>query len=232
MSTGLWVLGYGSLIYKPPPHYTLRIPAIIFGFMRRFWQSSIDHRGTPAYPGRVANLIPYNDILKHREFQIDMQKYFKGGDVKQEKDLTTVGVVYYIPPEFADEVKEYLDEREQNGYTTHQVEVQLEPSEEQIADLEEILNGSSSSLEPVTDKYILKTTVYIGTMENEAFVGPEDITDTAKVISTAHGPSGSNYVYLKLLCDWLRAMPQHTSLTVTDTYLRVLLEEVDRLMTE
>lgn len=230
MNKGLWVLGYGSLIYKPPPHYTHRIPAIIFGFMRRFWQSSIDHRGTVTYPGRVANLIPYDDILNNKQFQLELEIFFQGAKVLQERDLTTVGVVYYIPPEFADEVKEYLDVREQNGYTTHQVEVQLEPNQEQLIALKDTLQ--LLPMDPITNKYILRTTVYIGTIDNEAFVGPESIVETAKVIARAHGPSGSNYVYLKLLCDSLASMPQHTGLTISDTYLPVLLKEVDKLMTQ
>ncbi|KAK9657798.1 hypothetical protein V6Z96_002046 [Aspergillus fumigatus] len=34
----LWVFGYGSLIWKPPPHYDQRVPGYIDGYVRRFWQ--------------------------------------------------------------------------------------------------------------------------------------------------------------------------------------------------
>ncbi|CAG8030661.1 unnamed protein product [Penicillium nalgiovense] len=34
----LWVFGYGSLIWKPPPHYDQRVPGYISGYVRRFWQ--------------------------------------------------------------------------------------------------------------------------------------------------------------------------------------------------
>ncbi|KAK9389120.1 ChaC-like protein-domain-containing protein [Lipomyces mesembrius] len=52
-----WIFGYGSLIFKPPPDVEMAVPGYISGYIRRFWQKSHDHRGTPTAPGRVVTLI-------------------------------------------------------------------------------------------------------------------------------------------------------------------------------
>lgn len=227
---GLWILGYGSLIYKPPPHFTHRIPAIIHGFERRFWQSSIDHRGTPEAPGRVVTLIPYEEIVNRESFKNDFYKYEKLDATNLTKDdLTTLGVVYYIPSDHAADVREYLDVREQNGYTLHEVDVHLDVSPLQESELQESLNHLE--IHETSGRRVLRTTVYIGTVDNEAFVGPEKIKETAEVIATSHGPSGSNYKYLKQLCDSLDEMTSNGSFLMdTDNYLKELLEEVHKNM--
>ncbi|CAI4060491.1 hypothetical protein N7582_001631 [Saccharomyces uvarum] len=226
-NSGIWVLGYGSLIYKPPPHYTHRIPAIIHGFARRFWQSSTDHRGTPESPGRVATLIPYEEIVGRPAFLKDFNRYSQGTPIQGPDDLITIGVVYYIPTEHAQEVREYLDIREQNGYTLHEVEVHLETDREHEAELGSALE--QLPLHDKTGKRVLLTTVYIGTVDNEAFVGPETVDETARVIATSHGPSGSNYEYLAKLQQALTQMPIIKERgSITDHYLTALLESVHK----
>ena len=83
----VWLFGYGSLIYKAGFPYLERRPARIRGWVRRFWQGSHDHRGTPEAPGRVLTLIE------------------KPGALCQ-------GMAYRITPA----VFEPLDVREKNGY--------------------------------------------------------------------------------------------------------------------
>ena len=83
----VWLFGYGSLIYKADFPYIERRTASIRDWVRRFWQGSHDHRGTPDSPGRVVTLIPQRDAI-------------------------CVGMAYLITPD----TLEHLDVREKNGY--------------------------------------------------------------------------------------------------------------------
>lgn len=83
----VWLFGYGSLIYKADFAYLDRKPACIYGWARRFWQGSHDHRGTPDAPGRVLTLI-------------------------EEPCARCVGMAYQVTPD----IFEHLDHREKNGY--------------------------------------------------------------------------------------------------------------------
>jgi cation transport regulator ChaC len=83
----VWLFGYGSLIYKVDFPYIERRPASVWGWSRRLWQGSHDHRGTPAHPGRVVTLVP---------------------DV----DARCMGMAYRVAPSTFAQV----DYRERNGY--------------------------------------------------------------------------------------------------------------------
>lgn len=91
------------------------------------------------------------------------------------------GVAYRIAPERVAEVKEYLDIREINGYTIHYTPFHPAP-------------GVDPALLPQRGPF--QTLVYIGTPDNEQFVGPQDPQKLAEHIYRSKGPSGLNRDYL------------------------------------
>ncbi|GBE79333.1 Glutathione-specific gamma-glutamylcyclotransferase [Sparassis crispa] len=105
------VFGYGSLIFKPPPHVIAQVPGFLKGYVRRFAQKSHDHRGTPENPGRAVTLVHVEDW-----------EAFSGSDPFPHDDVVW-GIAYTIDPLYASEVREYLDYREKDGYTLEQLDV-------------------------------------------------------------------------------------------------------------
>lgn len=134
-----------------------------------------------------------------------------------EEDLKVWGTAYYISPEHVEEVKEYLDEREQDGYSTHRVLFNVHSLPELTPETKEILDKIPRNQDG--DLYI-ESMIYIGTIDNESFVGPEDISNTADIIRTGKGPSGLNFEYLNELAKAVRSLdPQSRS---RDYYLEDL----------
>ena len=95
-----WLFGYGSLIWRPDIDFVDRRPARIYGWQRRFWQGSHDHRGVPDRPGRVVTLI-------------------------QNARSYCDGMAYLVDAETIDETFARLDHREKNGYERFAVELHL-----------------------------------------------------------------------------------------------------------
>ncbi|KAH9951853.1 ChaC-like protein [Amylocystis lapponica] len=105
------VFGYGSLIFKPPPHVLSQVPGFLKGYVRRFAQKSHDHRGTPENPGRVVTLV----------HKVDWDA-FSGSDPFPDDDVVW-GIAYTIDPLYESEVRDYLDYREKDGYTLEMLDV-------------------------------------------------------------------------------------------------------------
>ena len=86
-----WIFGYGSLIWRPGFEFAESKVARVNGWVRRFWQASPDHRGTPEAPGRVATLLRW-------------------------PGRRCVGMAYRLHPGAEDDIMAGLDRREVEGY--------------------------------------------------------------------------------------------------------------------
>jgi len=93
-----WVFGYGSLMWRPAFSFEYSRPGYIRGFERRFWQGSVDHRGTPDAPGRVVTLVRKADAL-------------------------CWGTAFKIRREDKEQIYAALDLRESGGYSRETVKV-------------------------------------------------------------------------------------------------------------
>ncbi|THU86974.1 ChaC-domain-containing protein [Dendrothele bispora CBS 962.96] len=112
------VFGYGSLIFKPPPHVIAQVPGFLKGYVSRFTQiMSHDHRGTPEHPGCVVTLI-------HKE---DWDN-FSASDPFPDEDVVW-GVAYTV---YESEVRDDLDYRKKvgtvsscsnDGYTLESIDI-------------------------------------------------------------------------------------------------------------
>lgn len=96
----LWIFGYGSLVWRPDFHFAQSCHGFVTGWIRRFWQGSTDHRGSPEYPGRVVTLV-------HRP------------------GARCWGTVYRIHADDREQVLTQLDYRERGGFEREQVQVQV-----------------------------------------------------------------------------------------------------------
>ncbi|KAJ5475510.1 hypothetical protein N7539_007797 [Penicillium diatomitis] len=159
-----------------------------------------DHRGTPEQPGRVVTVID-------REFWETLGDPLAELESSSSSTGKVWGAAYHIPASHAEEVHDYLDEREIDGYSVRFTP--FYPTRE----------SSSESQEPIT------CMVYIGQPSNPQFLreperrAPEDV---AQVISAGHGQSGKNTEYLYLLEKALQGLGLGTAdVHVTDLVERV-----------
>ncbi|THH10573.1 hypothetical protein EW145_g1226 [Phellinidium pouzarii] len=162
-------------------------PYIIFGYGSLIWKN----------PGRVVTLIHKEDW-----------DHFSASDAFPEEDIVW-GVAHTIDPAQADEVREYLDYREKDGYTV------------ESTDVYGVVNGEEEAL-------IQGATVYVGRPDNPSFIGSQPIEDLAQRIFRSVGPSGKNSVYLYELANAVRKLAPESF----DSHLFALEKRVKELEEE
>ncbi|KAH9990495.1 ChaC-like protein [Russula vinacea] len=170
------VFGYGSLIFRPPPHVIKKTPGFLKGYVRRFAQQSHDHRGTPENPGIVVTLVHHEDWAG-----------FSGADPFPHEDIVW-GVAFTIDPAHATEVRAYLDLREKDGYTLERVDVYG------------LVDGVHETV------VIPGAECYVGRSDNPSFIGSEPLGVLTNTIWHAVGPSGRNKDYVYNLAAALRVL--------------------------
>ncbi|KAA8645959.1 gamma-glutamylcyclotransferase [Aspergillus tanneri] len=141
-----------------------------------------DHRGTPEKPGRVVTVI-------EREFWETLNDPQAHHETSSSSTSRVWGAAYHIPASHAEEVHDYLDEREIDGYSVHYTPFHSFESTE------------ASGHGPVPSKSIT-CMVYIGQPTNPQFLrdpARREPQDVAEVISHGMGQSGKNTEYLYLL---------------------------------
>ena len=123
---GLWVFGFGSLIWNPGSiPFVAKERVFVKGYVRRFWQRSTDHRGTPERPGRVVTLVR-----------------------DETPGAKCEGVAYFVRREDEAEVLKYLYYREKDNYDPVRVPIYRLRGGEMLSENALCFIGKESELFP------------------------------------------------------------------------------------
>ena len=148
-----WIFGYGSLMWNPGFKFELVLKSTLMGWKRRIIQPSTDHRGTFSQPGRVATLVADDSGFCQ-------------------------GLIFGVRDDSFDNVKEYLDKREIDGYEMRGVDVDCKLG-------------------------ITRCFTYM-TIKNENCFEDLSVMRLAQQIIVAEGESGENIEYFRMLETTLR----------------------------
>jgi len=175
----MWIFGYGSLVWKVDFPYAQKLIGYIKGYDRRFWQASIDHRGTPEKPGRAVTLVPSSD-----------------------PEARVWGAAYKIDDSRVNDVLLHLDHREVMGY--EKVPILFHPISSHPMNELPGLAGQDQTEEE--GRLPFEVTMYYGSSQNqnEHYLGEASVDVIAKQILESVGPSGANKDYLFNLANAMR----------------------------
>lgn len=177
LPTPLYILGYGSLIWKPG----LILEDIqahsceCIGYIRCFAQKSIDHRGTYEFPGLVLTLMDTSIITEST-------------DVLH----SCLAKVWLIPECYKKELIEELDYREKGGYTRHIIDIKLLESTS--------IHEAGTITKAVVYTALPENPNFFEVAKSHSYHSIIRISD---IISSAIGPSGRNIDYLLNLNEYL-----------------------------
>ncbi|MEM7506162.1 MAG: gamma-glutamylcyclotransferase [Pseudomonadota bacterium] len=154
MATGeFWVFGYGSLMWKTGFEYLERRVARLNGYRRAFSLTSIRYRGSPDNPGLVLGL-----------------------DWDPERSCT--GTAFRVCASKADEVREYLSDRELITRSYFEI----------CAPVTLLCEGPGQGAPVTALTYVLDRT-------HEQYAGHLSQAEQAARIRSASGPMGPNIEY-------------------------------------
>ncbi|CAK0816183.1 unnamed protein product, partial [Prorocentrum cordatum] len=159
-------------IFRPGFPYRRAYPACVRG-LRRFWQRSCDHRGTPEAPGRVVTLVEAggaNAAAAAGDGQ---------GTGAKPSPPSTAWPSRWTRIDWPGVLAE-LDVRERHGYVRTVAE----------------LVCPDDRATPLGRAVLY---FWEGEHSSAAYAGPEPLAATASVIASAEGPSGRNDAYLRAL---------------------------------
>jgi cation transport protein ChaC len=219
---GMWIFGYGSLIWRPDfPHLHSRW-GYVTGWKRRFYQISTDHRGTKSTPGRVVTLCrnenhsgsaSSHETLNDKQLSVQnkdsIDKCVSCENFKctckvrqlsshQDKRKRVYGKAYFVEEKDVEGVLKYLHERETCGFQKQTIKVHLEDFDQ----------SDASSKQAIVET--VDAICYVGNEQaSDEFIGHLPIHQIAKQISISKGASGSNAEYLFKLVEALQSQGIH-----------------------
>ncbi|KAK8777318.1 hypothetical protein V5799_029337 [Amblyomma americanum] len=187
-SSGIWVFGYGSLVWNPGFDFVRSQIGYIRGYDRRFWQGNDKHRGTPdkvltlpSALNTICHLVSINNRSPFIAFQIG-----RVATLVEREEGQVWGRAFLLRDDDASSRASlsYLDEREAQlgGYSVRFVQFRpRDPREDPFPAL-----------------------VYIATPSNPLYLGPAGHVQLADEVLAARGFCGANAEYVLKLARFMR----------------------------